>query len=349
MRRPPAPRLDEGTKGYYRRVESVLEDGGDEEGQLFLRNVTDQVISDGVRLVSCDKDGSRALESLLQHVSMDTDSIKKLVRAVEPDFFKLCVNRCGSHVIQTLLQSASSALSGHTHSHGDPDEELLELFLSLLATVEEKVLEYIRHPYASHVLGSILQNLSGVHLDDQIGRSRYSREFRKAKMVGVKTGKRAVTRTVPDAFVESLRKITRSICKTADLKELLTHQNASPVLQCLLRVLAERLPDKRERLVKRIVTQSGVLGEGGGEEGEGGKTRPLPDMFTDMVGSHLMETMLQVATPNLSKLIFATCFKGRVMMSALHPVANFPLQQLILVSDTLQVGGNRLELAVLKF
>lgn len=316
VRRPPAPRLDEGAKNYYKRVEDALEGGGEGEEALFLRNVVDQVIADGVRLVSCDKDGSRALERLIQHFSMNMDSISKLMRAVEPDFFKLCVNRCGSHVMQTLLQTASHTLSASWQ------EEVLELFLSLTSTVEEKVCDYIRHPYASHVLSVLLQELGGVHLSEQTGRSRYSREFRKAKMVGlsVKKGESPI-KVVPDSFVKRLEAITRKICKLNDLKELLTHQNGSPVMQCLLRVVSPRLPSMGEKLIKKVVKLSKVLGEA---EGHG-----IPDMFTDPVGSHVMEAMIHVAPPHLHELIFTSCFKGHVMTSALHPVANFPLQHLI--------------------
>lgn len=314
VRRPPPPRLDDGAKSYYKRVEGFLDGEGGENGDIFLKNVIDQVIADGVRLVSCDKDGSRALERLLQHFSVDQNSIKNLMRAVGKDFFKLCVNRCGSHVMQTLLLVTSHTLS----THDDGDEELLQLFLSFVSTVEEKLSDYIQHPYASHVLGCVLQYLGGVSLGEQVGRSRYSQEFRKAKMVGM--GVKKSVWVVPEACVKSLGSIARKVGKMANLKELLTHQNGSPVLQCLLRVLAHKIPAKSEKLTKKILKLSEVLR---GEEG------CLPDMFTDLIGSHLMETMIQTANPDTQQLIFNTCFKGRVMMSALHPVANFPLQHLI--------------------
>ena len=55
----------------------------------------------------------------------------------------------------------------------------------------------------------------------------------------------------------------------------------------------------------------------------------LPSVFMDSIGSHLMECMIEVATPKLQQYIFDSCFQGRVMTFALHPVANYPLQQLI--------------------
>lgn len=317
VRRPPAPRLDEGSKGYYKRVEGFLDGEEVGEADIFLKNVVDQVVVDGIRLVSCDKDGSRALERLLQHYSVDCHSIKKLMTAVEPDFFKLCVNRCGSHVMQGLVHVTSHTLLAQQPE--DVDKRLLELFLLLISTVQEKLSDYVRHPYASHVLGGVVQDLGGMCLGDQVGRSRYSQEFRKAKMVGMGV-KRVSTPTIPEWSLKSLDRIAKKLSKMPDLKELLVHQNGSPVLQCLLHVLTCRMPARGEKLTKKILKLSRVLGA---EEGV------LPQMFTDLVGSHLMEAMIRTASPDIQRLIFNTCFKGRVMMSALHPVANFPLQHLI--------------------
>ena len=315
IRRPPAPRLDEGSKSYYKRVEGFLDEEEGGEGDIFLKNVVDQVIVDGVRLVSCDKDGSRALERLLQHHSVDCHSAKKLMKAVEPDFFKICVNRCGSHVMQGLVHLASHTLL--TQHPEDP--VLLQLLSSFMATVLEKVSDYIRHPYASHVLGGVVQDLGGVWLGERVGRSRYSQEFRKAKMVGVGV-RRPSSSAVPEWSLKLLDEIARKIIKLAALKDLLVHQNGSPVLQSLLHVLTLQMPKRGEKLTKKILKLSRVLGA---EEGA------LPEMFTDLIGSHLMEAMIETASQDMQQLIFGTCFKGRVMTSALHPVANFPLQHLI--------------------
>lgn len=334
VRRPAAPRLDEGAKNYYRRVEEALESGGDGEEVLFLRNVVDQVISDGLRLVSCDKDGSRALERLVQHFSMNNESLLKLLRAAEADFFKLCVNRCGSHVVQSLLQASSHALS---RSNQDPEQEqLLELFLSLTKVLEEKVSDCVSHPYASHVMSGLIQELGGVRLSDQKGRSRYSREFRKVKMAGVSARKSgAAVQNVPDSFLKRLESIAKKVCKLKELGELLTHQNGSPVIQCLLRVVCQRLPVRGEKLIKKLLKLSRVLG-GGTDEGSS-----LPELFMDQVGSHVTEAMICVAPPHLHQLIFTTCFKGHVMPSALHPTANFPLQHLIAAADPALVSAAR--------
>lgn len=329
-RRPRPPRLDPGTKAYYKRIESVLggEEGG-EEGAIYLKNVVDQVITDGARLVSCDKDGSKALELLLRHYTVDAQSLVKLGKAVGQDFFKLCVNRCGSHVMQTLLHATGNVLSHHGGDGGDGNQEsdLISLFMELLSVIQDKLSDCIHHQYASHVLGGVLQVLGGVTLADKLGRSRYSLEFRTAKMTNVvKATPPTLMAVVPELFVKTLDKLAKKIGRLEDLEDLMTHQNACPVLQSLLWVLSKRLPERANKLTKKMVKLSRVLKQG---DAVSGVCSSLPEMFTDLVGSHLMETMLQLAPPHQQELLFDSCFKDRVAVAALHPVANFPLQQLI--------------------
>ena len=323
-RRPPAPHLDPGTKIYYKRIESLFE--GEEEGgqeTIYLKNVIDQVITDGARLVSCDKDGSKAVELLLRHYTVNSHSLKKLMNAVKSDFFKLCVNRCGSHVMQALLQATGNCVCQSNWNASDSEhEELMSVFIELVGVIQQKVLDCIRHPYASHVLGSLLQVLGGVKLPEKLGRSRYSLEFRSAKMGGAtKTEPPTCIPVLPKQFEKNLIRLSKSISKLKNLNEMMTHQNGSPVLQTLLRVLDKCQTRRAERLIKKMVRLSQVL--------ESNKGVSIPEVFTDLVGSHLMETLLQLSPVDLQRLIFDTCFRGRVMAFALHPVANFPLQLLI--------------------
>jgi len=335
-RRPPAPRLDPGTKIYYQRIESILEEENDRgRASVYLKNVIDQVITDGTRLVSCDKDGSKALEMLLRHQAADSHSLKKIVKAVKQDFFKVCVNRCGSHVMQALLESVGNSICQSATSLS-PDSsfdcELVSLFSELVGVVQEKLLDCMKHPYASHVLGSVLQVLGGVRLPEKLGRSRYSLDFRTAKMGNIKSAESTQVHVIPTQFESLFDQFFKSIVKLEDLKELMVHQNGSPVIQTLVRVLAKCQPVKVKRIIKKIVKLSGVIRK------SGESTQVIPDVFTDLVGSHLMETVLQLAPEDLQQLIFDTCFSSHVVTCALHPVANFPLQQLISASSSQLVG-----------
>ena len=332
------PRLDDGSKSYYKRVESFLdgeEHDEEEEFHLFLENVVKQIISDDATRVCCDKDGSRAIERLLNHAVIDSATVQKLVEVLSAQCAVLAVNRCGSHVVEALMKATAKQLSiaptgqsGSGDGGGSESTSLEEGFLSMCATVRENAQDFIVQPYASHVLSCLVQILSGVYFTDHASRSRSSKEFRKAKMAEDSThrGVLRIDKVVQtsSAFLKQLDNIAKRISKTERFAELLVHRCGCPALQTLLRVLAQRIPDRADKLTRKIIKRSMDL--------PGDKRlldSSLPPMFTDSVGSHLMECMIEVATPTLRRHIFDSCFKGRLMTFALHPVANYPLQQLI--------------------
>lgn len=339
------PRLDDGSKSYYKRVERFLDgEEHDEEGDalLFLENVIKQIISDDAKRVCCDKDGSRAVERLLQHQMTDLDTIKKLMVALSAHCGELSVNRCGSHVIEALLKAVASQLPLSTTAEGSKDstdvdaEDLMDGFMTLCSVLRDNVAEFIVQPYASHVLSSLVQVLSGVYFTDHASRSRSSREFRKAKMAE-DSNHRGVLRVdkviqTPSVFLKQLNSVAKRISKIETFSQLLTHQCACPALQTILRVLSQRIPERANKLMKKIIKCSMVLRR------QGRGCADLEPIFTDSVGSHLMECMIEVASPELKQHIFDSCFKGRVMIFALHPVANYPLQQLISSATPQQVS-----------
>ena len=364
------PRLDDGSKSYYKRVESFL-DGENHEGegdhQLFLNNVVKQIISDDARRVCCDKDGSRAVERLLQHQATDLATIQKLVEVLSVHCCELAVDRCGSHVMEALLKAATTKLSTMAapavrmldglsiddKNHEKDLHSLQEYLLSMCAALRDRVHDFIVQPYASHVLSSLVQVLAGVYLTDHASRSRSSKEFRKAKMAEDSThrGVLRVDRVVqtPGIFLKQLDGVAKRVCKLENFANLMTHQCACPVLQCMLRVLTQQIPDRAKKLIKKIIKCSMVFREQDEFENEKASTGDfeLPVVFIDSVGSHLMECVIKVATAELQQHIFDSCFRGRVMTFALHPVANYPLQHLISSATPEQVSSVRQILAII--
>ena len=57
-------------------------------------------------------------------------------------------------------------------------------------------------------------------------------------------------------------------------------------------------------------------------------------LVTDTCGSHLVEQILTIASPELSEYIFNAYIRGRITSLAVHPVANFVLQKCISVCYT---------------
>ena len=349
------PRLDDGSKSYYKRVESFLEaeeHEGEDDNQLFLENVVKQIISDDAKRVCCDKDGSRAVEKLLQHQATDLAAVQKLMEVLSVHCNELAANRCGSHVMEALLKATATQLSSSATRHmqdssddqHDKDlQSLEECFLSMCATLRDGLHDFIAQPYASHVLSSMVQVLAGVYFTDHASRSRSSKEFRKAKMAEGSTH-RGVLRVdkvmqTPSEFLKLLDSIAKRVCKLDNFGNLMTHQCACPVLQCMLRVLTQRIPDRASKMTRKIIKCLTVFRQQDDPEKASTGESELPSVFTDSVGSHLMECMIEVATPELRQHIFDSCFRGRVMTFALHPVANYPLQHLISSATPEQVSA----------
>lgn len=328
----PIPRLDDSAKRYYNKVESSSVPDR-ENAILFSQNVMKQVISDGVARVCCDKDGSRALEQLFVQGLIQPDTLGIFLEAVLADYAKVATNRCGSHVIEVLLKSLAKGISRDDGSTESLTSDVIGQFLSLCTHLKEHVPEFIGHRYASHVISSLVQALSGVYVGDHVSRSRYSQEFRKAKMPDGAGKKTNITiLTVPASFTKQLESVSRKISKMDNFSFLLTHHCSCPVIQTLLHVLMAASPRKAAKLIKKIVNESKVFASK-----EKQPSGDLPRVFTDLVGSHLIETIIEVSTPDLFHLVYESCFKGQLMTFALHPVANYPLQKLLAVAAPEQV------------
>ena len=327
-------RLGDAEKRYYGRIVDLLNDRDEqkEADSTFTRNVLEQIQTDGVLRVFCDKDGSRAVERLLQVCECDASFLEDLLQPVVSDFRRVAENRCGSHSTEALLKAVGRQIHGRT-SGGD-DKNLETLFLQVFDDLKSSLEDLLTHPYASHVVCTAVQVLSGVYVAERLTRSRYSREFRKAKLEEEnqpQTGavvERCVS--VPETFTRALNRLGRSICKLEKFPALLVDVQASPVLQVLLRVLTERLPKRGTKMVQRVVRSiEEGLTDCGGEE--------LSEVFTCSIGSHLVGVLLELATADLHQWIWETCFQGKVLSFAVHPIANYPLQQFISVSDPAQV------------
>ena len=321
-------RLDDVEKKYYVRVEE-LSKNSEEFDSNVCENVFDQIKSDGITRVFCDKGGSRVIERLLQDDVLDESCIKTLLDAVISNLSAVASDRCGSHSLEALIKAIGKSKSLSTE---DSDDAILPSFLQVCEDIVSCIGHFLTQPYASHVVCAAVQVLSGVHIPDCLTRSRYSQEFRKAKMEDEKQGKivKEPKMTVPEVFINLLNKLAKRVCKLDDFQRLLMDPCASPVLQVLLRACVKHLPRRGNKMVTAILKYVDVL-----SCVQDGDT--LPQVFTSIVGSHLMGVVIELASADCHQLIWESCFRSRVLSFALHPVANYPLQQFMTVTVHSQV------------
>ena len=109
-----------------------------------------------------------------------------------------------------------------------------------------------------------------------------------------------------------------------DIHDLQRSPFAGPFLKNLLEAVGRvGSEDERSSLVICLL---------GGNPAVGPDTITADSLFnlmTDRSGSHLMEAALSTAPGNLFSKLCTTCFKGKLVSLAQHPVGNFPVQAAI--------------------
>ena len=334
---------------YYSRIERTIESDdafeSEEDKYIFAQNVVKQVLDDGVLRVFSSKEVSKVIEKVVQNLPLPSSVSQKLTEVVCEDFHTLSKDRCASHVVQAWLihvlnSSCQIEWQNEVQQNDKTQTNTANNSMRLLCkAVKSDLRSYLCDHYASHVLRTLLQILSGVTLCEQVNRSKYSHEYRKSMIhrgLEYNRGKQNIIQHVKPTsqlFLKSLKSLTRAILKLDEFAALLSHSNASPVIQTLLVALIEKLPKNGLKLCHRIIDTVGVKrGHSPTEEDD-----IIPPLFVDPVSSHLMGVLIEVCTADVHQMIYSSCFRHHIMAFALHPVANYTLQQLLATSEIAQV------------
>ena len=65
----------------------------------------------------------------------------------------------------------------------------------------------------------------------------------------------------PSVFLKQLDSVAKHVCKLEHFSDLMMHHCACPVLQCMLRVLTQQIPDGANKLVRKTIKCSMVFQE----------------------------------------------------------------------------------------
>ena len=333
---------------YYSRIERTIECNvfeSEEEKNVFAQNVIKQVLDDGVLRVFSSKNTSKIIENVVQNLNLPSSVSQKLTEVVCEDFLTLSRDRCASHVVQAWLThvlNPSCQLEWQyeaQQSDGAQANTANSSMKALCKTMKNNVKLFLCDQYGSHVMRTLLQILSGVTMCEQLNRSKYSHEYRKSMMhrgVEYNKGKQHIIQDVKPTsqlFLQSLKSLTRAVLKLDEFAELLTHSSACPVIQTLLVAVIEKLPKNGLNLCQRIIDIAGIKGSHTSSE----EDNAIPMLFVDPVSSRLMDVLIEVCSADVHQMIYNSCFRHHVMSFALHPVANYALQQLIGTSEAAQV------------
>ncbi|RUS73446.1 hypothetical protein EGW08_018802 [Elysia chlorotica] len=183
------------------------------------------------------------------------------------------------------------------------------------------------HTYGSHVLRTFLEALGGVHVKDEVVRSRASRGQRRDNENKTQCQK-IMSKTFTTAFLPSFKVISEKLIRLCNFEDHLADQNFCPVLQTLMLILHKTEPHKYQDLVNTI-TEKARLFHHNEDAGVDDVSNRLPDIVQNEVGSYLVELLLSLATETQFQELYYNMFKKRIIYFAVHPIANYVLQKML--------------------
>ncbi|KAI1321356.1 Nucleolar protein 9 [Mortierella claussenii] len=346
--------IDPDVQQYFKGVEQTLDELNfetAEEQQLFLENVYTEV--QGKELVlATDHSCSLVLEKLLR--ASNDFQLRVFFDKFNGNFLKLFTHRFASHVCQTLITLCADAVEREVKSNelktkeerDVPQEDgvLLSaenMILNMCTQTQGEFTALISDPFASHIIRVILHVLAGRTVgDDGTGkgnvRSKKSAKYNDAN--NSKTNNAGVfrpTRLVPPSFKEMLRTITSTMMNGLSdsiVRSLAVHQVANPVLQLLLEVLAKDDEMAKDQLVDKLLMDITHEEEPGVKNND--RDAYVETLLRDQVGSHLLEKIVQVASPGLFQKFYTLYFRSRLVKLSFHPIANYVIQQFFVHAKT---------------
>ena len=318
--------------------------------QLFLENVYTEV--QGKELVlATDHSCSLVLEKLLR--ASNDFQLRVFFDKFNGNFLKLFTHRFASHVCQTLITLCADSVEREVKSNELKTKEELdvskedgvllsaeELILNMCRQTQEEFTALISDPFASHIIRVLLYVLAGRTVaDDGTGkgnvRSKKSAKYNDANNSKTNAGAFRPTRLVPASFKEMLRTITSTMMNglsASIVRSLAVHQVANPVLQLLLEVLGKDDEAAKDELVDKLLMDITQEEEAGHQNDD--RDAYVETLLRDQVGSHLLEKIVQVASPALFQKFYTSYFRGRLVKLSHHPIANYVIQQFFVHAKT---------------
>eukprot|EP00890_Picochlorum_soloecismus_P000531 jgi/Picsp_1/1479/NSC_04957-R1_protein len=330
-------RLDQNSLNYFREVDAHfkgLTDDDQEDKEILVQNVFEELGGREAEIV-CDAECSRIVESLMPHASQQ----------VLRDFSHNCLTGenlgliCtsgpfGSHVLESLLDNVARKISDVSI-----DSTLMQEILDEFTEVSvSNFLDMVCSKYGSFVARRLVNVLSGeLHDPKRSKRSdnseSMSRSYVNTNKLNLAIKMSAQTNSSQQTTqIEPRLDLLRKICGTftsdemtpKDIHDLQRSPFAGPFLKNLLEAVGRvGSEDEKSSLVICLL---------GGNPAVGPDTITADSLFnlmTDRSGSHLMEAALSTAPGNLFSKLCTTCFKGKLVSLAQHPVGNFPVQAAI--------------------
>ncbi|KAH8692678.1 armadillo-type protein [Talaromyces proteolyticus] len=337
--------LDPEEQDYFSKASEILELNqfqSPEERGLFVESVYEEAKGKELK-IACSQSCSRLLEKVI--ALSDTNQIRRLFSKFLGNFLHLVQHRFASHCCETLFTMAAPALSDkatnrdktkqRNNEEGDEEQTLplADMFLQVITELEGNWGYLLTERFASHTIRVLLLVLAGEPVDISSNNSVVaSKKKEKIGVLPVDTKDQAASitsRTVPGAFVPTLKKVMKDMTSGLDdtyLRALATHHIGNPVLQLLVSLELSHFGKSVSKDPKSIIHR--LIPDDSMEEGAQSAIF-LAGLLYDPVGSRLVETIVQHAPGKLFKNIHKNVIQDRISSLARNEIASYVLVRVL--------------------
>ena len=315
-------RLDRSTAEYLRNLEKAMYNNAitsEEQWENMLTSAFEEI--KGTEYETCgDVVGSRVVERLLRYSVDQKDGHPFMPNLVVEHFQELLRverywdvfgDKYGSHVAQTLFELVGKLLKPESELNNSLRTALSDQIVAICEDMRGKWIELMQDCYASHVGRSFIQLLAGKSGDEK------DELDAEAEAAAAAARRPELLKEVP-LIAEAI--FSGDGPEAAGIVRDMGYGSYSvPILQLLMRVH----PDT-DAVAKKALGWVGPTVSVSSECGE-----HIVALLTDSAGSHLLETVIGALSDESYYELYVTFFRGQLLELALHPVANFVVQQLL--------------------
>lgn len=342
---------------YFKTAESTLAVDGfanNEEKKGFVASVLEEAKGKELKLMT-NQICSKLVERLVLEAS--PSELKRLAKVVEGQLKGLAEHKYASHCVETLLVRCAAQVERELidpeGSKADVQEEeqwttMENLIVMMTNTAKRNAKDWVRHPYAAHVLRLNILILAGREMpqfssssesaksstgdhNSSLLRSKKSRIARKMIEIG-DSDEFGKSYQVPSSFASALGELSKDVIReldTTSAREMAIDKVGSPLAQLLIMLECDKLKAKKKGKVPDsfLVAKLFVVDEKADVDQK--EKSFVEFLLSDPVGSHFFENIIVYLPPKVLTRLSKLYMYGRLEKLAARPTANYVIQALL--------------------
>jgi len=249
-------------------------------------------------------------------------------------FVSLFQHRFASHVCETLFSKSALLVTQEmgkpanlfTTDGSEPLPPMEDFFLSAAAEIQEYLGYLLTHQFATHPIRILLLILAGQPIETHAAKTGlHSKKKEHVTVSGEHLHDPALLqpREVPQSFIDSLQSIIAASVadsETHNIRGLASHPRGNPMLQLLLRLELTSFGKQRAKedtsILHILMPESNITADSDSASFING-------LLFDVLGSRLLETILEYAPSKVFKAIYKSFIVSRLPTIAKNDIASY--------------------------